>query len=197
MPDDSLEKLQAESARARARLVESGENIRAHLTPAALTRQMERTVKSSARDLTRTVRRDAVRHSGLLAAVAVGAGALLLASRSGVKLPHLSDAFGDAQDRIGPRATPSKPALFSFRTLAATLAPISVGFFLGETNHRPPGQTGVAAGLLQSGVARRLWREHFGDLQRKIVNAYDAPRMAATLMVGLALVGELLKRRDS
>jgi hypothetical protein len=197
MPDDSLETLQAEAARARARLVESGENIRAHLTPAALTSKMERTVKSSARELSRTVRRDAMRHSGLLAAVAVGAGALFLASRSGMRLPHLSDAFVDARVPSTLRATPSKLAMFSFRTLAATLAPISIGFFLGETSQRPTGQQGFAAGLLQSGVARRLWHEHFGDLQRKIVNAYDMPRMAATLMVGLALVGELLKRRDS
>lgn len=194
MPDDRLNDLQAEAERARARLVESGHNIRTQLSPSALTHQMEDTVKSSARHFTRTLRRDASQHKGLLIGGLVMIGGLLLASRSGVRLPDFGAAAHHSPTKTA--ATASKPAEFSFKTLAASLAPLAVGFFLGETGRNSAG-TAAAGHLLSSDLARKLWREHLGDLQRKVVNAYDAPRMAATLMVGLALVSELLKQRKA
>ena len=203
MSANEMQAMADDAARARARLIASGENIRAQLSPATLTRQMEQTVKSGARHFAGEVKRDVRRHSGLVVGALVGVGALVFLAKSGV-LGRSSNAVAKSDGNTGGTlAASQKPAYsksnagFSFRTLAASLGPLAVGYFLGESTRAEDGKPkNLLFGLLQGEMARQLWRDHFGDMQRKLVNSYNAPGMAATVMLGLGLVAEMTKSSD-
>lgn len=200
---DNLAKLTEEAERARARLIQSGAEIRAKLSPAALTHEMESTVKAGASHLAATVKKDAQQHSGLIiGAIAALAAAAFLGRRqifahtaqpAHPNVRPQTAAPLRAQTDVLASAQTDGVAGFSLRTLFAALAPVAVGYFMGESTAGSRADKGFLNAALRSEPVRQIWRSQFGGFQHKLVNAYDLPKMAATLMLGLTVVSELTR----